>query len=108
MVEAKVIGNNIRRSRKQKGLTMEQLAELVDITPNFLGKLERGDSLASIQALDSLSVALDISLDNLVHNYDYNNTEYQYIKSLIEINDLTKENRERFIDFLNTNIKYFK
>jgi len=40
---------------------------------------------------------------NILHN-----TEHKFITSLIEINGLSEDNKERFIDFISTNIKYFK
>jgi len=34
--------------------------------------------------------------------------EYQYIDRLMELNALTPENKERFLDFISTNTRYFK
>jgi len=93
--------------RKRQLLTMERLAEMVGITENFLGKIERGDSTPSLPTMDSIADALGVSMDQLMHGQQQN-AEYQFIKSLMEVNGLTRESKERFIDFINTNIKYFK
>lgn len=37
-----IIGENIQALRKAKGLTQEQLAELVSLSPNHLSAIERG------------------------------------------------------------------
>lgn len=107
MLDMNIIGENIRTERKRQLLTIERLAEMVGITENFLGKIERGESMPSFPTIDSIACALGVSIEFLKGNYR-NNTEYQYIKSLMEVNGLSQENKDRFIDFISTNIKYFK
>ena len=103
----KIIGMNIRKERKKQLLTIEQLAEKAGITDNFLGKIERGDGTPSFPTIDSIASALNVSIDFLKGNTAYN-AEYKFINSLMEINKLSDENKEIFIDFISTNIKYFK
>ncbi len=47
----KVIGDAIRLRRKNAGYTQERLAELVDLNPKYLGEIERGEKIISIEAL---------------------------------------------------------
>ena len=103
----KLIGKNIRKERKRQMLTIEQLAERAGITDNFLGKIERGNGMPSLQTIDSIACALNVSIDFLKGNVEYN-TEYKFINSLIEINSLSDCSKKKFIDFISTNIKYFK
>lgn len=107
MIDMHVIGAAIRKERKRQMLTIEQLAERAGITDNFLGKIERGEGMPSLPTIDSIACALHVSIDFLKGNTLYN-TEYQFINSLMEINGLSEEGRERFIDFISANIKYFK
>lgn len=107
MIDMKLIGKNIRKERKRQMLTIEQLAEKAGITDNFLGKIERGDGMPSLQTIDSIACALNVSIDFLKGNIEYN-TEYKFINSLIEINSLSDYSKKKFIDFISTNIKYFK
>ena len=107
MVDMKIIGMNIRKERKRQLLTIEQLAEKAGITDNFLGKIERGDGIPSFPTLDSIACALNVSIDFLKGNIEYNK-EYRFINSIIEINKLSDDKKEMFIDFISTNIKYFK
>lgn len=37
-----IIGENIQHLRKKKGMTQEELAELVSLSPNYLSAIERG------------------------------------------------------------------
>ena len=106
MIDIKIIGSNIRKERKNQMLTIEQLAEKAGITDNFLGKIERGESMPSLPTIDSIACALNVSIDFLKGNIKHD-IEYKFITSLIAINSLNENNKEKFIDFINTNIKYF-
>ena len=107
MIDIKKIGEIIRTERKCQLLTIEKLAEKADITDNFLGKIERGEGMPSLQTICNIACALNVGIDYLIGNVEHN-AEYKYINSLMELNNLTDENKEKFIDFINTNIKYFK
>ena len=63
MIDIKIIGSNIRKERKNQMLTIEQLAEKAGITDNFLGKIERGESMPSLPTIDSIACALNVSID---------------------------------------------
>lgn len=69
MLDMKIIGENIRTERKRQLLTIERLAEIVGITENFLGKIERGESMPSFPTMDSIACALGVSIDFLKGNY---------------------------------------
>lgn len=107
MLDMKIVGENIRKERRRQLLTIEQLAEKAGITDNFLGKVERGDSMPSFPTMDSIACALNVSIDQLKGNSE-STSEYQFITTLMEVNGLTPENKEKFIDFISTNIRYFK
>ena len=47
----KMIGDAIRLHRKDAALTQEKLAEAVDLNPKYLGEIERGEKIISIEAL---------------------------------------------------------
>jgi transcriptional regulator with XRE-family HTH domain len=62
-----MIGNNVRKFRKKKGLSQEKLARLADISLNALTKIESGFAKKpTIQTVVKLAKALEISLDELV------------------------------------------
>ena len=108
MIDMKKIGMNIRMERKRQHMTIEHLSEKAGITENFLGKIERGQGIPSFPTIDSIASALNVSIDFLKGADNYDCAEYKLIKSVMEINQLSCSKREQFIDFINTNIKYFK
>ena len=107
MIDTKVLGNNIRIERKRQLLTLEQLAEQVGITDYFLGKIERGDSMPSLQTIDRIAIALHVSIDFLLGNAEQH-SNYQLLQSILEFSNLTPDNQEKFLSFIQDNIKYFK
>lgn len=107
MIDTKVLGNNIRAERKRQLLTLEQLAEQVGITDNFLGKIERGDSMPSLSTIDRIAQSLHVSIDFLLWDAEQH-SNYQLIQSILEFSNLSPEKRELFLSFIQDNIKYFK
>jgi transcriptional regulator with XRE-family HTH domain len=58
----KLIGDAIRLYRKKGSLTQEKLAELVDLNPKYLGEVERGEKIISIEALLRVAKAVKIPI----------------------------------------------
>lgn len=46
-----ILGDAIRLRRKKIKFTQEKLAEKVDLNPKYLGEIERGEKIISIEAL---------------------------------------------------------
>ena len=55
----RVIGGAIRFRRKKAGFTQEKLAEMVDLNPKYLGEVERGEKIISIEALLRIAKAVN-------------------------------------------------
>ena len=62
---AKIIGQRIRNYRTQKGLSQEKLAELAGCHPTYIGQLERGEKNATLESVERIASAMDISLSEL-------------------------------------------
>ena len=62
---AKIIGQRIRNYRTQKGLSQEMLAELAGCHPTYIGQLERGEKNATLESVEKIASAMDISLSEL-------------------------------------------
>ena len=107
MLDTKAMGKAIRRTRKGQLLTIEKLAEQAGISENYLGKIERGEGMPSLQTIDRIARALNVSIDSLMGDPEYD-TERMFINSLMEINELSEQKKEKFLDFIHTNLKYFK
>ena len=62
----KKIGETLRCARKKKGLTGEQLADLLFVTKQTVSKWENDKSIPDIETLIRLSTLLDLDLDELL------------------------------------------
>ena len=69
-LDYQAMGGRIRQLRKQKRMTQAELAEKVRISTSFMGHIERGTRIASLETLVNLSDALEVSLDALVTGMD--------------------------------------
>ena len=60
------IGKNIRKYRTEKGMRQEVLAEMTNLTPNYIGMLERSDKIPSLATLIRIANALGVTSDMLL------------------------------------------
>jgi transcriptional regulator with XRE-family HTH domain len=60
------LGEAIRQFRKQKGFSQEKLAELADLSPVYISRLEWGKENISLDSLLPIAKALRIRLRDLV------------------------------------------
>lgn len=71
-----LFGERIREYRKQKGLTIHQLAEMTDISDVFMGTIEHGQKLPSLETFLRVVNALDISADVLLQEDVRHGTQF--------------------------------
>lgn len=58
-----LIGQLLRKYRKDRSHTIEKLAEDLDISPNHLGRIERGESDTTLTIFIKMAAILDIPND---------------------------------------------
>jgi len=61
----RILGQNIRKERKRVGLSQEKLAEKADLHPVYVGDVERGEEIVSIDSLARIAKALKVALHDL-------------------------------------------
>ena len=66
MVNYADFGQRVRSSRRALGLTQEELAEKVGISASFMGHIERGTRVASLETLIALCNVLQVSPQTLL------------------------------------------
>lgn len=59
------LGINIKKRRKQLGLTQQELADKLGISLNFMGKIEVAFSKPSLDTLISMAEKLDTTVSEL-------------------------------------------
>lgn len=73
----KELGEKIKRVRKARGITQEQLAEMIDISPRSLSNIEVGGCFVKSETLEKIIDALNITTEELFAN--------EHIKSNVEL-----------------------
>ena len=61
-----LLGKNIRKQRKEKQYTLEQLAEKLDVSTTFVGQIERAKGVPSLETLVKIANVLEVSTDSLL------------------------------------------
>jgi len=64
-MNAKVLGENIVKLRKEKGISQKQLAEMIHVSPQALLQIEKGTVNARAENIEKIIKALDISPNQL-------------------------------------------
>ena len=62
----KILAENIRVERARKNLSQEYLAELADITPQHMYRIENEKVCPTILVVANIAKALDVSLNTLL------------------------------------------
>jgi transcriptional regulator with XRE-family HTH domain len=59
-------GKRVRKLRTEQGLTLEKLAELADLHPNYVGSVERGERNIALINIVRLARALRVKAGILI------------------------------------------
>ena len=62
----KRLGDNVRRNRMEKGITQQQLAEIVDLTIRNVQRIEAGKIDVRLRIMVRIRKALSCPLENLI------------------------------------------
>ena len=60
------LNDNIRAFRTMKGLTQENLADMLDISSTAYAKIERGETEMSYTRLEQIAKSLDVRITDLI------------------------------------------
>lgn len=100
------IGTNIRKFRTEKKLRQEDLAERAGLSANYIGMVERGEKIPSLESFISIVNALGVSADMVLH--DVLETGYEVKSSLLndKLRNPSKHDREKIFAVIETMIKH--
>jgi len=98
-----VLGKRIREERTSRNLTIEQLSELVNLSPSYLGLVERGERGLSVEKLIKITDVFVISVDSLLQD-----GETSVVSRLGELEALLSNMQDEDFRFVVDFIKLFK
>ena len=71
-----VIGERLKKARKEKNVTQEELAEKLDISIAFLSRVERGNAKINLRRLTQICNILGISESEILTGVSGNSEKY--------------------------------
>ena len=66
----KKFGKNVKIERIKKDLTQEQLAEIMNVSQNYIANIERGKANMSLLKIYELSRYLNVKIEQLISFLD--------------------------------------
>ena len=70
MSTVNLLGKKIRHLRKSKNISQETLSEMAEISPRQMIRIELGQSLPTLENLEKIALALNVTVQSLFDN-DY-------------------------------------
>lgn len=77
------IGALIKEIRTRQGLTQDKLAEKLSISESFVGQLERGEAMPSVETLQLIITELNIDPRSVFLDAPQRDSEYTELRSLM-------------------------
>ncbi|KEZ51675.1 helix-turn-helix domain-containing protein [Metabacillus indicus] len=102
-----MIGERIRKYRKERGLSLSELADRAGVAKSYLSSIERNlQSNPSVQFLEKVSSVLGVSMNTLIledqsHNTKQANLDHDWANLVKEAMDsgVTKDQFREFLEF---------
>jgi uncharacterized protein YjbI with pentapeptide repeats len=84
MLSTKMIGNKIVEARKKVDISQAQLAQCLFISPQAVGKWERGESMPDITTFNRLAEILGVDLNYFSESFQSATTEMAPVEPLVK------------------------
>ena len=94
------LGKKLRQARQNKGYTQHALAEIAGVGDVYLGEIERGIKMPSLNIFIKLIEALDISADYILRDELTSGKEFIYDEITQKLKNLTPKQRKTAADIL--------
>lgn len=104
----KRIGKRIKECRENLGLTQEEFAEKIDLTPNYISTVERGASFPRCEKLIAILRGLEVSADAIFCDVTIKTGPYKENLISKELSELPPKDQKRILDMLELMIKQAK
>jgi len=92
------LGSRIRVLRKEMEWSQEKLGEKADLHPTYVGGIERGERNVSLENLEKLASAFNVSLAELFDFPEPNRSKRQAVES--KIASLARNQDSRGLEFI--------
>ena len=105
----RMFSEKLQKLRKERGVTQEELSEILDVSRQSISKYENGTSEPNFEKLLILSKYFNVSLDELLDNTTFQNSEQGLVVKNIQSNKILIESKidgkvSSFYKFINNSV----
>lgn len=79
----KLIGNSVRHYRMERKMTQDALANIVNVNPSAITRIESGSRMMSVPTLKAVADALGVSCDALLSKQDDSSSHKTNIEHML-------------------------
>lgn len=100
---SKLIGERIINLRKEQRWNQEELAHRANISRTYMGSIERGETSATVDSLEKIADAFDITVEDMFKNLQPpagNNGDTTLVLLLNKLKKLSVDNQKFVLDFV--------
>ena len=76
---------NIKRIRKERGLTQKQLAKMLNVSEPMISQYESKNSNLRLSTIRNISEALDVSISDIVDDWKYDLKKDPLVNELLNL-----------------------
>jgi len=99
-VDKITLGKRLREARQKKGYTQHDLARIANVSDVYLGEIERGLKMPSLNSFIRLIEALNLSADYILRDELTSGEVYIYDEITKKLSHLTPKQRQTAADIL--------
>jgi transcriptional regulator with XRE-family HTH domain len=103
-----LLGARIKEIRKARGLTQEQLAEMIDVEQKHVSRIESGKNYPTIGRLQKIAVALNVPLIAFFDYLHMEDDDESTVNIEAMLMDLDKDSRKIAYRLIRATIKALK
>lgn len=101
-----LIGKRIKTYRKNRKMTQENLAELLDVSVGYVSQIERGATKINLDTLSNISYHLHCDITNLLSNSVLNSSSYLNDEFSSALSLLDDKQKKLLLDIIYDLLKY--
>ncbi len=101
------LSDNMMLLRKKKGFSQAELGKQIGTSGDVVGRYERGDIKPSIDVVEKIADALDVSIDYLIGKSPVT-LDKQAVKRLEDISSLPEESKNFLMNIIDMALRDFK
>ena len=101
------IGARIKSARERAGMTQEDLAGVLEMSPTHISVIERGVKSPKLETLVNIANALQVSADTLLQDVVSYASDGIHSELAVAISHLPKQDQERMLIAIMAVIEHF-